>query len=108
MDNDDFFGGARREQEPIATLQAHVGYTFRPGLWLAADATYYAGGQSTINRPPEGGPSGKHQVWTDVLPSCRPGPFSEVELVPQAKERIEPASPPLTLVANSLRPHAAF
>jgi Putative MetA-pathway of phenol degradation len=48
-DNDDFFGGVRREQEPIATLQAHVGYTFRPGLWLAADATYYAGGQSTIN-----------------------------------------------------------
>ena len=48
-DNDDFFGGVRREQEPIATLQAHVGYTFRPGLWLAADATYYAGGQSTVN-----------------------------------------------------------
>jgi|tagenome__1003787_1003787.scaffolds.fasta_scaffold20826831_2 hypothetical protein len=48
-DNDDFFGGVRREQEPIATLQAHVGYTFRPGLWLAADATYYAGGQSMID-----------------------------------------------------------
>jgi hypothetical protein len=48
-DNDNFFRGARREQDPIATLQAHVGYTFRPGLWLAADATYYAGGQSTVN-----------------------------------------------------------
>jgi hypothetical protein len=48
-DNDNFFRGARREQEPIATLQAHVDYTFRPGLWLAADATYYAGGQSTVN-----------------------------------------------------------
>ena len=48
-DNDEFFGGVRREQAPIATLQAHVGYTFRPGLWLAADATYYAGGRSTVN-----------------------------------------------------------
>ena len=48
-DNDNFLGGARREQEPIATLQAHVSYTFRPGLWLAADATYYAGGRTTVN-----------------------------------------------------------
>jgi hypothetical protein len=48
-DNDDFLGRFRREQEPIATLQAHVSYTFRPGLWLAADATYYAGGRTTIN-----------------------------------------------------------
>jgi hypothetical protein len=48
-DNDKFFGGVRREQEPIATLQAHVGYTFRPNLWVAADATYYAGGRSTVN-----------------------------------------------------------
>ena len=44
-----FFRGVRREQEPIATLQAHVSYTFRPGLWLAADATYYAGGRTTVN-----------------------------------------------------------
>jgi hypothetical protein len=48
-DNDDFFGGVRREQAPIATLQAHVGYTFHPGLWLAADATWYAGGRTTVN-----------------------------------------------------------
>jgi hypothetical protein len=48
-DNDDFIRGFRREQEPIATLQAHVGYTFRPGLWLAADATYYTGGQTTVD-----------------------------------------------------------
>ena len=48
-DNNNFFRGTKREQDPIATLQAHVGYTFRPGLWLAADATYYAGGQSTVN-----------------------------------------------------------
>jgi len=30
-------------------LQAHVGYNFRPGLWLAADASYFVGGESSIN-----------------------------------------------------------
>jgi hypothetical protein len=48
-DNDHYFGGRRREQDPIVTTQAHVGYNFRPGFWLAADATYYFGGQSTVN-----------------------------------------------------------
>ncbi len=47
--NPDFFGGSRREQEPIATLQGHVSYTFRPRLWLAADATFYTGGRTTLD-----------------------------------------------------------
>jgi hypothetical protein len=48
-DNDDFFGGSRREQDPITTLQLHVSYTFRPRLWLAFDSTWYSGGESTVN-----------------------------------------------------------
>jgi hypothetical protein len=48
-DNDDFFGGRRRQQDPIAAVQVHVSYTFRPRLWLAADATYYEGGRTTVN-----------------------------------------------------------
>ena len=47
-DNDDFFGGVRRSQDPITTLQGHVSYTIRPRLWLAVDSTYYFGGQSTV------------------------------------------------------------
>jgi hypothetical protein len=47
-DNEHFFGGRRREQDPIVTTQAHIGYNFRPGFWFAADATYYVGGQSTV------------------------------------------------------------
>lgn len=47
--NDDFFGGLRREQEPIGTFQAHVSRTFRPRLWVAADATFYAGGRTTVD-----------------------------------------------------------
>jgi hypothetical protein len=48
-DNDAYFGGTRREQDPIRTLQAHVSYTVRPQLWFAADATHYRGGQSSID-----------------------------------------------------------
>jgi outer membrane putative beta-barrel porin/alpha-amylase len=47
-DNSSFYGGVRREQEPMPTLQAHVSYTFRPGLWVAFDSTYYFGGETTV------------------------------------------------------------
>jgi len=48
-DNPDFYGGQRRSQDPLWTLQAHGGYNFRPGLWLAVDATHYTGGQTSLN-----------------------------------------------------------
>jgi len=48
-DNDDFYGGVRREQDPVTGLQAHVGYTFRPSLWVAADLNYYGGGRTTVD-----------------------------------------------------------
>lgn len=48
-DNDDFFGGRRREQDPLASVQAHVSYTFRPRLWLSLDATFYDGGETTVD-----------------------------------------------------------
>jgi hypothetical protein len=47
-DNDEFYGGVRRSQDPISTVQGHVSYTIRPRLWLAVDSTYYFGGQSTV------------------------------------------------------------
>jgi hypothetical protein len=48
-DNDEFFGGQLREQEPLTSVQAHVSYTFKPRLWLALNTTYYTGGQTTVN-----------------------------------------------------------
>jgi hypothetical protein len=48
-DNDDFFGGSRREQDPITTLQTHIVYTLQPRLWLAFDANFYRGGRTTVN-----------------------------------------------------------
>ena len=35
-------------QQSIKGLQGHVSYTIRPRLWLAADATFYAGGRTAV------------------------------------------------------------
>ena len=48
-DNHDFFGGQTRAQDPIYSLQGHVLYHFRSGIWAALDITYYTGGRTTID-----------------------------------------------------------
>jgi hypothetical protein len=48
-DNDDFFGGKTLKQDPIYSIQGHLIYEFFPALWAALDATYYAGGRTTID-----------------------------------------------------------
>jgi hypothetical protein len=48
-DNDDFLGGGTRSQDPLYSLQGHALYTFPHGVWGSIDATYFAGGRSTLN-----------------------------------------------------------
>jgi hypothetical protein len=48
-ENTEFLGSAHRSQAPMSVLQLHGGYTFRPGLWLAADLGFYTGGATMIN-----------------------------------------------------------
>jgi hypothetical protein len=48
-DNTDFFGGQHRSQDPIWSVQGHVIYVFRPGLWAALDVTWYTGGRTTVD-----------------------------------------------------------
>jgi len=48
-ENPNFFRGQLRQQAPMLSTQGHVSYTFRPGLWLSFDGTFYAGGRTTIN-----------------------------------------------------------
>lgn len=43
--NDNFYGGIKREQDPIYSTQVHALYTFRRGMWLALGITYYVGGE---------------------------------------------------------------
>ncbi len=47
--NNEFFGGNKLEQDPFVTIQSHVVYNFRPGLWVAASGGYGYGGESKVN-----------------------------------------------------------
>jgi len=48
-DNTDFYGGHTLEQSPLLTLQAHLDYTFRPGLWAGGGLAYGYDGESRID-----------------------------------------------------------
>ena len=47
--NNNFFGGQRREQKPLLSLQGSVIYTLRPRTWVAVNASYYTGGRTIVN-----------------------------------------------------------
>ena len=47
--NDEFFGGSRREQDPLYSLQGHVVRGFGSGLWVSFGMTHYRGGRTTID-----------------------------------------------------------
>jgi len=47
--NESFYPGTNlRTQAPMGTFQAHLSYNVKRQLWAAFDATYYTGGQTTI------------------------------------------------------------
>jgi len=48
-DNGAFLGTSTQSQDPLFTIQAHVGYQFRPGLWLAASSRQSLGGAVSVN-----------------------------------------------------------
>jgi hypothetical protein len=48
-DNDDFFGGNSVSQDPIYSVQGNLIYGFSSGIWVSLDATYFAGGRTTLN-----------------------------------------------------------
>jgi hypothetical protein len=48
-DNNDFFGGNTLSQAPLYSLQGHLIYGFRSGIWTSIDATYFMGGRTTVN-----------------------------------------------------------
>jgi hypothetical protein len=47
--NTDFFNGNRRAQDPLYSIQWHTIYSFSSGIWASVDATYFAGGRTTLN-----------------------------------------------------------
>ena len=48
-DNNNFNSGQTRQQDPIYSTQLHVTYSFPRNIWVALGATYFTGGQTTID-----------------------------------------------------------
>ena len=48
-DNTDYLDGQTLEIDPIYSIQGHIIYNFKPGIWCALDGTYYWGGRSTVD-----------------------------------------------------------
>lgn len=48
-DNNEFYNGKRRSQEPVHAMRGHIIYSFSPGLWASVDGTYYSGGRTEID-----------------------------------------------------------
>lgn len=52
--NPDFFNDAERRQRPTFAIQSHLVKQFQQGAWLSLSAGYGLGGESVINRQPNG------------------------------------------------------
>ena len=61
-DNDEFFNGNKLENDPLYTIQAHLIYNLRPGLWGAASVAYGYGAESSLNGEAQGDRRG-NLVW---------------------------------------------
>lgn len=48
-DNDEFLGGHTFSQDPIYQVQGRLIYAFSNGVWAALDATWFAGGSTSID-----------------------------------------------------------
>ncbi len=64
-DNHDYVGSTR-SQDTVYAIQAHGIYGFRSKIWLAADATYYFGGQAFVDGTPSGERLGNWRVGATV------------------------------------------
>lgn len=47
--NNSYMGSKTREQDPVYSVQGHVIYNFRSGVWAGLNGTYYAGGTTNID-----------------------------------------------------------
>jgi hypothetical protein len=48
-DNDRFFGGHRRTQHPVSSIQGGMTRSFGSGTWVALFGTYYTGGRANVD-----------------------------------------------------------
>jgi hypothetical protein len=66
-DNDAFYLGTNRKQDPTYAIQAHMIRVFKPGLWASVSAAYGGGGENTVNN------TSKDDSRRDVLAAVSAG-----------------------------------
>lgn len=49
LDNTNYLEGQTLEIDPVYSIQGHIIYNFKSGIWCALNGTYYRGGQTAIN-----------------------------------------------------------
>ncbi len=61
-DNSEFLGTSTLSQKPLFAFQAHAGYRFRPGFWIAASSRQSLGGATMINGGDKLAPEANNRV----------------------------------------------
>ncbi|MDJ0842304.1 MAG: transporter [Acidobacteriota bacterium] len=51
-DNDEFLVTSTRTQDPVTSLQGHLVYTIRRGMWVALNNVYFWGGERNVDGVP--------------------------------------------------------
>ena len=71
--NSSFYPGTSvRRQDPMFAFQWHISYNIRPVLWVAVNATYYVGGQSSIDKELKDDRQSNARIgFTAVVPTGR-------------------------------------
>ena len=66
--NGSFYPGtAVRTQTPIGALQTHISYSLSLKAWAAFDATWYRGGQVSVDDVPTGGRESNSRVGATLV-----------------------------------------
>jgi len=63
-DNNEFWQDTKLESDPLWALQAHLIYTFKPGLWTSLSTAYGTGGEAKVNKVAKNNLSGN---WLSAL-----------------------------------------
>jgi len=63
-DNNDFWKETKLENDPLWALQAHLIYTFKPGLWTSLSMAYGIGGEASVDNVAKNNLSGN---WLSAL-----------------------------------------
>jgi hypothetical protein len=63
-DNNEFWKGTKLESDPLWALQAHLIYTFKPGLWASVSTAYGTGGEAKVDSVASNNLSGN---WLSAL-----------------------------------------